>query len=104
MVFSFVTISSRSARLNFQIKETSILGKNTPSFILNPFSEGGNVDDSISLIMQNLKEMNRLWIRIKSIRAFKKVEREKQRMDLKVTVGENIVRLSRLEGVDLEKY
>ena len=54
--------------------------------------------------MSNLKEMNRLWIRIKSIRAFKKVEREKQRMDLKVTVGENIVRLSRLDGVDLEKY
>jgi len=25
-------------------------------------------------------------------------------MDLKVTVGENIVRLSMLEGIDLEKY
>ena len=48
--------------------------------------------------------MNRLWIRIKSIRQFKKVEREKQRMDLKVTVGENVVRLSRFEGVNLEKY
>ena len=48
--------------------------------------------------------MNRLWIRIKSIRQFKKVEREKQRMDLKVTVGENIVRLSRFEGVNLETY
>ncbi len=62
------------------------------------------MNDSIKLIMINLKEMNRLWIRIKSIRQFKKVQREKQRMDLKVTVGENVVRLSRLEGVNLELY
>ena len=54
--------------------------------------------------MVNLKEMNRLWIRIKTIRQFKKIEREKQRMDLKVTVGENVVRLSRLEGINLEMY
>ncbi len=62
------------------------------------------MNESIKLIMINLKEMNRLWIRIKSIRQFKKVQREKQRMDLKVTVGENVVRLSRLEGVNLELY
>ncbi len=67
-------------------------------------SDGVDVNESIKLIMINLKEMNRLWIRIKSIRQFKKVQREKQRMDLKVTVGENVVRLSRLEGVNLELY
>ena len=39
--------------------------------------EGGNVNDSIDLILINLKEMNRLWIRIKSIRKFKRVVREK---------------------------
>ena len=68
------------------------------------FGEGGEINDSVKLIMKNLKEMNRLWIRIKSIRAFKKTEREKQRMDLKVTVGENVVRLSRLEGVNITLY
>ena len=66
--------------------------------------DGGDINDSIALIMINLKEMNRLWIRIKSIRQFKKSVREKQRMDLKVTVGENVVRLSRMEGVNLEMY
>ena len=30
--------------------------------------DGGDINDSIGLIMINLKEMNRLWIRIKSIR------------------------------------
>jgi len=39
----------------------------------NFISDGGSVKDSINLIMINLKEMNRLWIRIKSIRSFKKV-------------------------------
>jgi vacuolar protein sorting-associated protein 35 len=73
-------------------------------FFADLVSEGVDVNDSIKLIMINLKEMNRLWIRIKSIRQFKKVQREKQRMDLKVTVGENVVRLSRLEGVNLELY
>ena len=73
-------------------------------FFADLVSEGVDVNNSIKLIMINLKEMNRLWIRIKSIRQFKKVQREKQRMDLKVTVGENVVRLSRLEGVNLELY
>lgn len=51
----------------------------------NKFPDKGNeyegpettVDDSIALMMINLKEMNRLWIRIKSLRTLKKVEREK---------------------------
>ena len=96
-------ISWRYARPSSQIREMNTKGK-LLRFFADLVSEGVDVNNSIKLIMINLKEMNRLWIRIKSIRQFKKVQREKQRMDLKVTVGENVVRLSRLEGVNLELY
>jgi vacuolar protein sorting-associated protein 35 len=33
-----------------------------------------------------------------------KSKREKERVDLKITVGENILRLSNLEGVNLDVY
>ena len=33
-----------------------------------------------------------------------KTKREKERIDLKVTVGENITRLSQLDGVNMEVY
>ena len=47
--------------------------------------------------------MNKLWIRT-SGGSKEKPKREKERIDLKLTVGENIHRLSSLEGVNLTEY
>lgn len=46
--------------------------------------------------------MNKLWIRMQGTKD--KTKREKERIDLKVVVGENLHRLSSLEGVNLEVY
>ena len=40
-----------------------------------------------------MTEMNKLWIRMGGGKS-EKTKREKERIDLKVTVGENITRLS----------
>lgn len=64
--------------------------------------EGGNIDDAIEVIIRNLTEMNKLWIRMQGSK--EKSRRERERLDLKVTIGENITRLSNLEGVSLETY
>ena len=55
------------------------------------------LNESIELIMENFKEMNRLWIRIGSTN-------EKQRDELKVLVGENITRLSSLNDLSCDVY
>lgn len=46
--------------------------------------------------------MNKLWIRMQSTK--EKTKRERERIDLKVTVGENLHRLSSLDGVNVEIY
>jgi vacuolar protein sorting-associated protein 35 len=67
--------------------------------------EGGDVNDSIDFILQNLSEMNRLWVRMQHISAGKdKEQREVERNELRVTVGENIIRLGHLEGLTYEVY
>ena len=66
---------------------------------------GGDTTDSIEFLLTNLSEMNRLWIRMQHTGTGKdKPKREKERNDLRVTVGENIVRLSSLQGVTLDSY
>ena len=66
---------------------------------------GGRVEDSIDFLLTNLGEMNRLWVRIQYTGGVRdKKRREKERGDLRVTVGENIVRLSNLEGLNLQMY
>lgn len=64
--------------------------------------QGGNIDDAIDIIIRNLTEMNKLWIRMQGSK--EKTKRERERMDLKVTIGENVTRLSNLEGVSLDTY
>lgn len=67
--------------------------------------EGGSVEDSSKFILQNLEEMNRLWIRLSmGCTGNEKLQRIKERNELKVLVGENIIRLSSLEGLTLEMY
>lgn len=64
--------------------------------------EGGDINDSINCIIKNLTEMNNLWIRMQKNKD--KSKREKERVELKITVGENLSRLSKLQGVNKEIY
>ncbi|KAI1825475.1 vacuolar protein sorting-associated protein 35 [Xylaria intraflava] len=63
----------------------------------------GNLQDSISFILTNFVEMNKLWVRLQHQGHSKEREqRTRERKELQQLVGSNIVRLSQL--VDLEAY
>ncbi len=68
----------------------------------------GTVVDSYEFILQNLLEMNRLWIRIRHMPGDKTKEtkrrRERERNDLRILVGSNLNRLSQLEGISAHTY
>ena len=67
--------------------------------------EGGNFEETLKFIIQNLDEMNRLWIRISSdVTGAEKVLRDKERIELKILVGESINRLSSLDGLTIDIY
>ena len=67
--------------------------------------EGGDSSDAVNFILQNMSDMNRLWVRLQHLSSNKdKEQRELERNELRVTVGENIIRLSNLEGVTFEAY
>lgn len=67
--------------------------------------EGGDVNDAIEFILQNMSEMNRLWVRLQHLSSTKdKEQREIERNELRVTVGENIIRLGNLEGLTYDIY
>lgn len=66
---------------------------------------GGTVQDSLDFIVQNFSETNRLWVRMQNQgKVADKKRREKERQDLRILVGTNLVRLSQLEGVDVDIY
>ncbi|PSR80671.1 vacuolar protein sorting-associated protein 35 [Coniella lustricola] len=68
-------------------------------------SEGpeGNLQDSISFVLTNFVEMNKLWVRLQHQGHSREREmRTQERRELQLLVGSNIVRLSQL--VDLETY
>jgi vacuolar protein sorting-associated protein 35 len=49
--------------------------------------------------------MNKLWVRLQHQgHSRDREKREAERRELKILVGTNLVRLSQLEGVDLEIY
>lgn len=62
-----------------------------------------STDEIIELLIKNFKEMNSLWIRINSLIEDKTIRR-KQRRDLAIVVGENLMRLSTLDCMTLEIY
>jgi len=63
----------------------------------------GNLQDSINFILTNFVEMNKLWVRLQHQGHSKEREqRSRERKELQLLVGSNIVRLSQL--VDLETY
>jgi len=72
------------------------------------FKEGhdpGKIDDSIDFIQLNFAEMNKLWVRMQHQGHSRERERrEKERMELRILVGTNLVRLSQLESVNIDVY
>ncbi|XP_024891193.1 vacuolar protein sorting-associated protein 35 isoform X3 [Temnothorax curvispinosus] len=77
--------------------------------ILPDVSEGddedGTVRDSIDFVLMNFAEMNKLWVRMQHQgHSRDKERREREREELRILVGTNLVRLSQLESVTLDKY
>ncbi|XP_033755226.1 vacuolar protein sorting-associated protein 35-like [Pecten maximus] len=67
--------------------------------------EAGTVVDSIDFILLNFSEMNKLWVRMQHQgHSRDRVKREQERRELRILVGTNLVRLSQLECIDIEKY
>lgn len=65
----------------------------------------GNLQDSIGFVLTNFIEMNKLWVRLQHQgHSRDREKREMERKELRILVGTNLVRLSQLEGVDLELY
>nr|CCC93429.1 putative vacuolar protein sorting-associated protein 35 [Trypanosoma congolense IL3000] len=73
--------------------------------------EDNAVKDTVELLLQNFKEMNWLWIRMDLKSQQRPVESQrtqqrthKDRKELCVLVGMNIVRLSQLDGIECNMY
>ena len=65
----------------------------------------GKFEDSLKFILQNLEEMNNLWIRLKNNKNEElNLKLENERDELKSLIGENITRLSSLNGLNEEIY
>jgi vacuolar protein sorting-associated protein 35 len=66
---------------------------------------GGDINDAFNFILSNLEESNKLWVRMQNQGPMKdKPKREKERHDLRVLVGSNLVRLSQLDGMTTQYY
>jgi len=71
--------------------------------------ERGTVRDSYEFVLSNFIEMNKLWVRIQHMPGDSKSkeirrQRERERNELRMMVGTNLVRLSELEGVTSAIY
>ena len=67
--------------------------------------EGGTFEDTLKFLLQNMEEMNRLWIRLLvGVKGQAKIERQKEREELKILVGESISKLSSLESLSQDIY
>ncbi|KAF7304622.1 Vacuolar protein sorting-associated protein 35 [Mycena kentingensis (nom. inval.)] len=65
----------------------------------------GNLQDSITFVLTNFIEMNKLWVRLQHQgHSRDREKREIERRELRILVGTNLVRLSQLDGVDLAMY
>jgi vacuolar protein sorting-associated protein 35 len=63
------------------------------------------LQDSINFVLTNFIEMNKLWVRFQHQgHSRDREKREMERRELRILVGTNLVRLSQLDGVDLEVY
>lgn len=67
--------------------------------------DNSSIEDTLKFIFQNLEEMNRLWIRLSvGCTGNERLLKEKERNELKILVGENIIRLASLNGLTIELY
>ena len=88
-------------------KETQFVGTNVG---MNANGEPkpadqGTVMDSIDFVLANFAEMNKLWVRMQHLGHTRDRERrEKERLELRLLVGTNLVRLSQLESVDVKLF
>lgn len=65
----------------------------------------GTVKDAIDFVLMNFAEMNKLWVRMQHQgHSREKERRERERSELRILVGTNLVRLSQLESVTLDDY
>ena len=77
--------------------------------VMNMEIEKGNVKDSYEFILSNFIEMNKLWVRIQHLpgdgnsKAIRR-RREKDRNELRILVGTNLVRLSALDSITSSIY
>ena len=56
-------------------------------------------------MLLNFAEMNKLWVRMQHQgHSREKEKRERERQELRILVGTNLVRLSQLEGVNIDIY
>lgn len=63
------------------------------------------VRDSVDFILMNFAEMNKLWVRMQHQgHSRDKERREREREELRILVGTNLVRLSELETITKDKY
>uniref|UniRef100_A0A1I8EFM3 Vacuolar protein sorting-associated protein 35 n=1 Tax=Wuchereria bancrofti TaxID=6293 RepID=A0A1I8EFM3_WUCBA len=68
-------------------------------------SDHGDVRDAIDFIMVNFAEMNKLWVRMQHQGPSReKDKRERERRELRILVGTNLVRLSQLENLNINSY
>ena len=67
---------------------------------------GGTIEDAIDFVLQNFVEMNKLWVRMQHQRKREKsqAKRETERQALKSVVGTNLMRLAKMNGLDVEMY
>ncbi len=67
---------------------------------------GASSDDTIKFILNNLEEMNGLWIRLSgnNTESTEMPSSNKEREQLKILIGENITRLSQLSCITQEIY
>ncbi|XP_002130247.2 vacuolar protein sorting-associated protein 35 [Ciona intestinalis] len=67
--------------------------------------KGATIQNSIDFILLNFAEMNKLWVRMQHLgHSREKERRERERQELRILVGTNLVRLSQLEAVDVNSY
>ncbi|RVE41887.1 hypothetical protein evm_013461 [Chilo suppressalis] len=65
----------------------------------------GTVRDAIDFVLMNFAEMNKLWVRMQHQgHSRDKERRERERSELRILVGTNLVRLSQLETVTVDDY
>jgi vacuolar protein sorting-associated protein 35 len=62
------------------------------------------LDDSLTFILQNFVEANRLWVRIKYLMRRHPNRQQEERMQLRMCVGTFLVLLSQLETLTVEAY